>query len=59
MVRKMTYEIFCNKKLNVLNLHLFGTRAFVWIPEEQKCSKFNPKAIKFIKLEWIKIEKFI
>ncbi|KAF2889719.1 hypothetical protein ILUMI_16454, partial [Ignelater luminosus] len=45
-IRKTPYEIFFNKKPDVSNLHLYGSTAFVRIPEKCRSSKLDSKAVK-------------
>lgn len=47
-IKKTPYEIFFNRKPDISNLKLYGSKAFVRIPEECRTSKFNPKAVKGI-----------
>lgn len=47
-ITKTPYEIFFNKRPNVSNLRLFGSVAYVRIPEERRSSKLDPKALKGI-----------
>ncbi|KAF2890836.1 hypothetical protein ILUMI_15337, partial [Ignelater luminosus] len=45
-IRKTLYEIFFNKKPDVSNSRLYGSTAFVRIPEECRSLKLDSKAVK-------------
>lgn len=47
-INKTPFEIFFNKKPNVSNLHIYGSTAFVRIPEECRTSTLYCKAVKGI-----------
>ncbi|KAK9688540.1 hypothetical protein QE152_g35275 [Popillia japonica] len=47
-IRKTPYEIFFKKRPDVTNLHLYGSKAYIRIPEECRTSKLNSKAVKGI-----------
>lgn len=47
-IRKTPYEIFFKKRPDATNLHLYGSKAYVRIPEECRTSKLNSKAVKGI-----------
>ena len=42
--KKTPYEIFFNKRPNVKNLRLYGSKVFVRIPEQKKFSKWDKKS---------------
>lgn len=47
-IKKTPYEIFFDRKPDVTHLKIFGSEAFVRIPEQKRTSKLNPKAEKGI-----------
>lgn len=48
ILKKTPYEIVFGKKPDVSNLHLYGSVAYVTVPETCRTSKLNPKAVKGI-----------
>lgn len=44
--KKTPYEIFFKIRPDISNLHIYGSIAFIRIPEERRSSKLNPKSMK-------------